>query len=530
MGVFLWTRFLYDDGWMPPSQCCSTSLWCKHGFESSRLIPVTTLPSGSELHMDGYSICFHIWQVAYARHIQSVTGKSTCCLSVKQASKLHLQSILPSVVPLQVIAKVTREFVDTLSAHGMKLSLYWDGDERVHFKQSTDASRSDDADEEWALYHDYCETGRLPRKNAKLCELRWPKSRCFAACVLQAMGDVSMVFCTEEADAAIAKAVSGKPNAFIVAWDSDFCFFKDCNYIPLPTLGLTDDRSVCGTVLRRDTFASELGLPEELMVEAALLLGNDYVNRKDTVSPFSKSKSVTVEAVLSHLREQDESYRVFGRDGAAISFVRNLYDLQDTSKTTRYNHDELVESNPVDSLRPRLPDLVNLELLSLDEEAPSMKAAVLRCLRDYVAQDLSGEPVLNLAHIELFEAFQAKAHPQSSKTLWRPTWSGVNVVSMIEGLLKECIWINRSNPKLRQVKLSDLWAPYHFHWELHKANVAKDVETITSPSKETVKPEPNPVGTICRPILPVDEFQDVILESVKRQRVTIIQGETGCGR
>jgi hypothetical protein len=490
------------------------------------MIPLTTLPAGSELHMDGYSICFHIWEVAYARHIQSVTGKSAGCLKVKDASGLKLQRILPSVVPLPVIAEVTREFEHTLRAHGMKLSVYWDGDERVQFKQSTDTSRKDHAEEEWSLYHDYCENGRLPHKNVKLCDLRWPKSRLFAACVLQALEDVSTIFCTEEADAAIAKAVSGKPNAYIVAWDSDFCFFKDCNYIPLPTLGLSDDRSVCGTVLRRDTLASALDIPEALMVEAALLLGNDYVNRKDVESPFATQKVISMKAVLCHLREQDENYRVVGNDESALSFVRNLYDLQDTSDTTRYSHVDLTESKPADSLKPKLPDSVNLGLLALDGGATTVKAAVLRCLRDYVSEDLSDEPVLNAEHIELFDAFQAKQDPQSYNTLWRPMWSSVRVVSMIERLLKECVWINQSDPTMREADLSDIWSPYCFHWKLHIANGLHDSKDLTTAEE----PEKCTTDTSGRPIVPVDEFKDIILDSVRRQRVTIIQGETGCGR
>jgi hypothetical protein len=526
MGVFLWTRFLYDEEWIPPAKCCSTSLWFERAHARSPLSSrwaqhTKTLLRGSELHMDGYSICFHIWEVAYARHIQSVTGKSTCCVTVKQTSVLNLQTLLPSSVPLPLVATVTREFVETLLKQGMKLSVYWDGDERVHFKQSTDTQRKDEADDEWGLYHAYCETGQLPRKNAKLCELRWPKSRCFTACVLQAMRNVSMVFCTEEADAAIAKAVSGKPNAFIVAWDSDFCFFKDCNYIPLPTLGLTDEQLVCGTVLRRDTIAAELAIPEELMVEAALLLGNDYVNRKDTTSPFSKAKLIAIEDVLTHLRSQAASYRVAGNDEAAVSFVRNLYDLQDTSEIARYHQDDLVESNVADSVKPRLPDSVDLLLLELDGGAPTVKGAVLRCLREYIAKT-GGNGVLKIEHIELFESFQAKTYPQSFKALWRPTWSSVTVVNMIERLLQECIWINRDNPQMRKVGLSDFWSPYHFHWKLHTVN-----ETMLA--SKTMEPEPRPEDSKSRPILPVDEFKDIILDSVRRQRVTIIQGETGCG-
>ena len=55
-------------------------------------------------------------------------------------------------------------------------------------------------------------------------------------------------------------------------------------------------------------------------------------------------------------------------------------------------------------------------------------------------------------------------------------------------------------------------------------------ENMTDEENENEEEKEDERQTEQRPVLPVDEFEDKIIKSVYENRVTIIQGETGCGK
>ena len=65
---------------------------------------------------------------------------------------------------------------------------------------------------------------------------------------------------------------------------------------------------------------------------------------------------------------------------------------------------------------------------------------------------------------------------------------------------------------------------------LQSTNVINESILEEEDEKEERKVDLPVVQTEPRPVLPVDEFENEIIKSVYDNRVTIIQGETGCGK
>jgi hypothetical protein len=49
---------------------------------------------------------------------------------------------------------------------------------------------------------------------------------------------IKTIFCDEEADSILARAVSGHSRKYALGMGSDFCFFPNVNYVPITTLHL----------------------------------------------------------------------------------------------------------------------------------------------------------------------------------------------------------------------------------------------------------------------------------------------------
>jgi len=85
---------------------------------------------------------------------------------------------------------------------------------------------------------------------------------------------------------------------------------------------------------------------------------------------------------------------------------------------------------------------------------------------------------------------------------------------------------NRESALLKYLSPMELFDNLTFHCMMSRKNqIAENERSKCTKEKkeETAKPQE-------RLSLPIDEFEDEILASVARQRVTIIQGETGCGK
>jgi HrpA-like RNA helicase len=115
--------------------------------------------------------------------------------------------------------------------------------------------------------------------------------------------------------------------------------------------------------------------------------------------------------------------------------------------------------------------------------------------------------------------------------MWRPKWDDVLVVYLIEKIVNRYVWDFRDSPLTRINPPYSVFDAYVYHALLRKARDAATSDTVpnaVAPTRalavDAVEPE-----VVERPSLPIDEFETDILASVRKHRVTIVQGETGCG-
>jgi hypothetical protein len=607
MGVLGFTRVLREQGYLPDtSPCCSLSQWHDSSSSLTGNAHLEVIPSGSHLLVDGNGLVFHWYRVAYARHVASVVAqqqrgssnrrttplrspggshRGSTCLKVKSSSSSNnnhanplltptvVRRLLPTFLPQSQVSAVVHEFVTTLTeTHGLQLTVYWDGPRRRTFKAATDADRRLQRPDEWAHLQDYCATGSLPATATTVCawEAALPKNRLFQAQVRHTLSKlhVTMVECEEEADVQLARDAQGQVHTFVLGQDTDFCFFDNLQYIPYTTLAAAG-RQVTSVVLRRATLADALALPHDsLLVELAILLGNDYIR------PSSSSASnlgldyggkLGLEEICDFLRQQTPDYRVASslpEVEESLRFIRSLYGLACLDDFPFGNEEEPVDpeedeaGDEVTHLQSQghfaIPPEVPLELCKVHFFVDATaKDAVVRCLSAYVAKNLVNSMFMP-EHLAVFEKMPLDSSgAQLVQTGdWRPDWVDMGAAYLVENLVAHVC-------KTRSV-VAQLLPPFcifdqhKFHALLRvgrESNVALGLPPKGKPSrrvkaaKKTKKPaagagpyavangqEKTPPAPAVKDVLPIDEHEEQILASIRKNRVTIIQGETGCGK
>jgi hypothetical protein len=569
MGVKGWNRLLVLEGWLPDqkdeSAKSSTSLWMdfmvlsntskRNPSFADRIVPI---PPGSELHIDGFCLCFHIHEVAYARYLEQ---QQRLNIASEERNARHC---LPLFLPLKLLADVTQEFVAALQSRKLQMYVYWDGEKRYgpkadsntsSFKYITFSRRQEKIDLEWSNFQQYCLYGRLP-SNSNNWEGEFPRSGLFVAQIIHTLkitSGVNLVFCDEEADRVLAQTVSGRLQAYLVGLDSDFCFFPNVAYIPLSTLNASPSSSiVTACVIRRAAVAKSLGISDEHMVELAILMGNDYVvdgmQRNLDNGPNTHDYRDT-EAVLSFLRGQGKGYRVYCKKNAPsnleeiLDFVRKQYNLQDLSEYPL--EQDSIERDSVNGPEPVRPaineDHVDLKAIAVHPlRDRSLKESVVRHLQEY-----SNHPGSYITHEHIMALQNLSMDPQQSYIAiddkiddkrWRPLWEDVFAVYAIEKIISKIVQNSLGSRVVLLCPPYALFDQYKYHaflWTIrkeHKYDASQGIRQTADPVKQYAVLPTHVASQSERPRLPVDEFENEILQSVRKNRVTIIQGETGCGQ
>lgn len=570
MGVRGFRKLLQREGWLPDDTkipCCSTSLWRDASVmhECPRFAArVGIVPKRSTLCIDGAGLCFELYRTAYARHTADVLGKvgtgrsrrrssssSSSCPSSRKLKPGQATELLPNLLPLRRLDEVTREFVHTLQKkHHMTLKIYFDGNLRRDAKRATDEERRQRRPSEWSALQQYCCNGVMPTVD-KVCQWdkEFPKNGLFIEQIKHTLGvlQVEVVVCQEEADAVLA-SMSSQPNSYVVGNDTDFCFFRNAKYIPLKTLHASDSVATA-VVLSRETLAETLQLPDpEAMVELAILMRNDYVSSQDKLD-FNRLET---DSILVHLRSSGKGYRVEAANEDAqqgIRFVRTLYNLGNLddefplspkhSKSLEFSDDCDQYTGPVLKVPNDFPD----HLAELQAGDTSLKGAVLRCLRSYIdspEKPEEGKCMIQQEHLDGFKQMSShQAHVIHDD--WKPRWEDVLAAYLIESCIRYVRKRSGQNsPLVRLTPPEKIFDEYLFHSTMQKirhSSVATDQQNDALPTQKKNTPLTSPTNGSPdrnklepRPKLPVDEHEENILKAINQNRVTIIQGETGCGK
>lgn len=593
MGVHGITKFLEERGLLPANsfdECCSTKLWKEWSpsmaFRETTSGPaLQVLPPKSKLLIDGNGLAFHLYHVAYARHIQSTFPSRTSgsCPMVKSLSASDITKAIPCMMPLELVRQVAVEFATTLSQQDLTLQCFWDGPaHHQRFKAKTIRKRTLQRQQDWAALQTFCRHGTLPLKptdTACQCIWHFPLSRLFLLSVKQALQtcSIDMVQCIDEADMQLARVASGDPDAFVLGQDSDFLFYKDIQYVPFggiympsTTTNISGGRGnnirVQVVCLTRSNIAGAIGLDDEDMVELAILLGNDYVDPKTSLSLPNFADLRNVEDRIAYLQQQlQQSDGNCYKSSPELDYVRAMYNLDDmesfplnSEEEDDYNDnddssnattdDRKAEQDPLEQLEERVisfPGDFPLDQAVMLPTDTSVQSVVVRCLQTYIDQSYANEghdddgdcagrkAPLQQAHLD---AYKAATLPSISSSLFRlagrPRWSNIRAAFIIDICIARVLNASGSSSLFaRQTPPSSLMNHLRFHAVLATLQAdQEDEDTDNGPANIATQSTRDSPEIVERPTLPIDEHQETILDTIERNRVTIIHGETGCGK
>jgi hypothetical protein len=554
MGVHGVTKLLTDRGILPapPGECCAPQLWRQVDHSQNFLLGSssessvsTPIPPESTLLIDGNGLAFYLHTIAYSRWVRSIVNQSKStgtCPSTTSLTSTQIALLLPHIMPMELLRDVTAEFIAVLLKYEMKCQVFWDGPTRSRFFTShTSSKRQRGRSDTWAALQQYCIHGILPNgSNSSCCGFGkdFPYSQLFLQTVRHALQQawIPMVVCSEEADVELAKRASGNPNMYVIGQDSDFFFYHDIQYVPFHTLAVEPGgRGLSANVYTRQSLATSLGLEDDRMVELAILMGNDYVDPKTTDSSLAAIGKDSYN-LLEYLRNQDDDYRVTSSDQevqAAMDFSRALYNLQELSAFTDEN---TPGQKPIPNEKKEEEELVRLahipqaflDLAQLYSTDRSVRDAWMRSIQmmvDQLGVNDNGESIMVLTQ-EHVDACRQIAEKRNTMLLQvRPQWEDVLAAHILETCFSKLLSRNQGSFLVRGTSPYSVFHHATFHAILASNRQQQESgETQVEPVPEI---EPPPVERIT---LPIDEYEENIIRTIRRDRVTIIHGETGCGK
>ena len=485
-----------------------------YGFQTllhSSVLPFVkeeVLPTGSNILIDGNGWVFHLLNHSSAEPVRRDLGGD-----------------------YDELSKRVKAEIDIFFKHGMEPVVYWDGPRRK-LKAETDGKRHEGRDVEEENLRGLCIDG------AECAQSKYPKPILASKQVRYTlkMLQVEQVFCSEEADQeiALACAIESSPGSVVYGKDSDFLLFRDCRYVEFGSFSV-EGKSLNAIVLSRCRIAQILGCEEEALVELAIYKGNDFTKHfgKDS---FLLDRDEDSEVFVGLNRNDNFTLlEIFGENklvgspeyspeiDVAIEFSRKLYNL-DSLEDFPYDDDG-------GGNKERARE-INQELMQCSSEA------YRECV-DSVGGDLWWPFIIPFAvvkyllrsrHYNLTEGQKlavrhALPHhksmhiPDSESCGKKLKWGDVLVANDYQRL---CEKVASMQLQLAGTKPEVLGEPKTWFNGVRFHTLAQSV-------LETVETKEHPKDKKLEKF-PIDGHRDEICAHVRNNRITIIHGETGCGK
>lgn len=394
-----------------------------------------------------------------------------------------------------------------------------------------------------------------------------------------------IIDCDGEADVMVARAsasdVTG--HTYAIGNDTDYLVYgfplnedqeEQCEvqYIPFHQLDFSSQDVLGASILTRSSLCSSIGLPNAAaMTELSILLGNDYTGPflrhsnipkrkvyRESLRWYRRSKSDGAEYIaladldrsdtmemVDHITNHIEGEYVLTSTikelKLAIDFSYKLYSFQDITAFPMRAPGAEEDADDGEDTKPRVPSLPRGLNITEDEvgdsgvDTDSVIDAAMRPLYQYLST-MAGETsnegddiVIEQRHIDAFRATLKSANSDSSRrSLPRQVhWNDVRVAYVMEKCLLAAIDDETLPYKFFDhstfLSLVDSLTQFDFH--LDNGVVSQD-DDATPEEMPTNNAEVSPT----KHALPIDEYENEILQAIKSQRVTIIHGETGCGK
>ena len=351
-----------------------------------------------------------------------------------------------------------------------------------------------------------------------------------------------------------------------------------------------DDELNVGVILTRSNVASAMGLPTpNAMIDLSILLGNDYTGpfmrhtsgkkrnyywesvkwinmgekfgygsdeNEVRLPPDNELSSSDIQGIAEHVADMVIGWKLASDDAelqSAIDFSYALYTFENVDRfqpPPDENHEESSsdDDNEWDEEIVASPSLPRGFSITLTDHPDPCSAALLS-LTTYmseVAPETKEMPYLEPRHLDAFLMAldilrkQKESHdndimePPRHQLQWKDLQAlHVMVKCLLFGMRDvrkmpcEVFSFSLFHSCLESLSFGD----EPLDNELVSKNEREFREEVTSEfpaakdSKKKQKEQP-----VEKLVLPIDEYKDHILNTIKTQRVTIIHGETGCGK
>ncbi len=548
--------------------------------------------------------------------------------------------LFPSMTPLSLVESLTNEILELLlMKYQINLQIYIDGHSKTSramngeesMKEYTDNCRKERRKTKEENLKRFCIQKILPRSFKKkrkqnpdpdLFFNEFPSSKLALDQVLYSIktfeiklnelthnldlihdsttenyGNLTIIHCEEEADrsVALASAMDTSNRTFAVGNDSDFYLFGFAQnspmwimgnvrvqYVPLDYLlnHMLSEGSLKGFVITRQDIANALQLPsEEYLIEAGILVGNDYTNRfvdwrnsrqnksdsrrnamestnlykEGCLENYEYHKKIEFEDILRILVQETNdtngcTYKIQSDNPEfqlAIDYTRDLYQFQNIDHYTcqqqnentygKHNNGEENKEDKWSTIKPLVE--------SMDVEDHSWDTLRHQILAPFEAQSHNKNDkhstkfycaILSaLDHIHYNSVNDDMILPTSID--WNRFSTMIELQKSISIVLRERINIGAyPQPYLNPSRLFNAIIVQHYLLKY-------DVERLDGIDSNCMNPMQLNVNvddkdkiyvkkSETKKSLPIDEYEDVILKNISQNRVTIIQGETGCGK
>ena len=601
MGVRGLTSFVRSLGVLP-SQTEETKTDSKETV--SKCNNYRTIEKGCTLAVDGSGLVFYIYRQAYYQHYREVM---LLCEQNEQTQSfdddMHfITNLIPTFLQLHKIKAKTNEILHLLvNKHDLNVKIYLDGS-LSRMKQSTQDDRNQKIAAQYSNLrltfqkeilppsfrkgqsgNNMNSTSNLTIPTAESLMSDYPIPKLLFDEVLETMDVFSrnhelnasnsriieLIHCDEEADryVALQSAADLENTTYAVGSDSDYMLYgfpadirqsmsfigdPSVMYIPFEYLSFQADHLV-GLVISRSMIASAVGIDEDALLEASIILGNDYtkpfvldLNFKKTANFFQDTETDEERSrlkpadVIEHLSLLGSDYKVCSEHDLfqlSIDFTRDLYQFKqidtypldiDVSIDIDIDKEGDVGSDHrEDNIDSDLTGIQKYDFtpsISAVEEMEKGDTSKQTICHQVLASFQSDHNVHNLLQ-STFE-FRADYGDDISKHVGEsifPKTASWRFLSM--GMIcEEAISVTLRQRVLKGEQAyapSDLFEMSNYlavcHDSAEEADLNSDEETCDETHDDNK-------------ILPIDSHRERIMKEINENRVTIIQAETGAGK
>lgn len=376
-------------------------------------------------------------------------------------------------------------------------------------------------------------------------------------------GSIQLINCKGEADVNVARASSLNQSAYALANDTDYLIYgtedeeKVVKYVMFNQINPSDEE-LFGTILTRSEVSNNIGLfCAQAMIEVSILLGNDYTGPLLRHGESKKQKEYWASLRWQRGGEEIDTLpnldneiqpiidHVGGRviDGwtltsvieelhLAIEYSYALYTFRNTESFRSRAHDD-VGGEEIESMAPNLPpgfdEYIARAPIDANKDIHESATAPLTLYMSEAAVDT--DYCVEQKHLDALKS-TAEALTLQSSTMELPRhhihWKDVQAIFILEKLLSRVInGIGGAEAMPYRVFDHLLFLSYlqSISFEDFSLN-----DVPTSRGDEDVAHNFSRDYSSKKLVLPIDKYRKEILSTIKQQRVTIIHGETGCGK